>query len=395
MKHIPLALMSLATLLLCTACRGAPQAAVPFCGAADDAAALAQDWFVRAQKPDGLFVYKYLIREDREADEQNIVRQVGSFMALIHTLDVRRSPEALEAIAAFRKAMRGHFIYAKADGQDVAYLDEEGIGKINTAALYMIALLDLKKRGLEMTAQDEDDLARLERGLRLMATGDGGFWYIYFLPKERNHVTSYGTGEALLALAKYYKSTGDDAGLRWVRDEFGRYYARYLVSAEFQRSEMRGFFSWGILTLEELDDGSPAGYETYVRPMLDVALAHRRDNPSCRDRGCISVPAVADAPFFEGVLGAYALARRYEKDPAFLNILKDYAQRAADDILAMQIRSGGDAARKTGERFAGTEDRIKGAFCDGERCESVRNDLNQHAVMALMNYERLFCGNYQ
>ena len=350
-----------------------------------------QNWIVSAQLPSGLFTYEYLIKEATFTENDNIVRQMGTFWALIETLDFSRNEEAVKAVETFRKKISSMVLYGKAGDEDIAYIEFNKYGKVNTTALYILSLMSLKERGFEWTEKEKKDIPLIINGIRKMSDDKGGFWYIYYLPEEYNMISTYGSGEVIYALAKFYDDTNDIDGLAWTYNEFTKYYNRYLKSEEdFYATEARAFFSWSIYGLAVINKKYPIKYYESVAPLLRLGFKKREQNQNCKDKGCLLGDNLGDAPFMEGMVHAYKLALIYEKDEAEIKKLKHYLDLGLKLFSSLQITDM-EKFRKE-YNYEGKEKYVLGAFCNNQGCEKVRNDLTQHALSAFMYYYKEFCG---
>jgi hypothetical protein len=353
-----------------------------------------QNWIVEAQKENGLFTYEYNIVEGKHIDDDNIVRQTGGFWALVDSLQFKRNEEILETINRFRKKIDTLVVHSRAGDEEIAYIEFQDLGKINTSALYVLSLLELEENGIELSATEKENLPLIIKGMRLMSDEEGGFWYIYHMPSEHNKITAYGTGEAIYALAAYYHSRGDIEGAKWVYDQFQKYFERYIKSAEnFMATESKAFFSWGIYGLAALNQSLPIDYKDTVQYMVDSALTYRAETDDCKDRGCIIGPSITDAPFLEGFVQAYHLAKKYDKGSEETQKIKEFIDLALKDLNGFQIL-------QFHRGFAGITDEnlikerrkeVIGSFCTGEKCENIRVDYTQHAISAMMYYYNEFC----
>lgn len=362
------------------------------CSQVSDSIRSGQNWIVQAQKPNGLFLYEYNIAEARAVEADNIVRQIGTFWALIQSHRHHPTKASANAIDRFRKGIDAFIVEAKAGAAEVAFIRHQELGKLNSVALYTVALLDLEKAGFMLSPREKELLPKLVHGMREMAHTDGGFWYIYYLPQTYNRITPYGTGEALYALAKYYNATQDKKNMRWVYDTFKRYYARYIVPAEhFRKSENAGFFSWGIYTLSEISQQMPVDYHAYVRPILDRAFDFRANNSRCQGKGCLFDTQVTDAVFLEGMVEAYRMAKIAKEKSAYTWQLQAYIHQAIALTRDLQIHDVSTLETRLGKEFTGDAKHVMGAFCINPTCRSLRTDLNQHALIALYRYHGMFC----
>lgn len=349
-----------------------------------------QDWFVNAQRPNGLFTYQFFPFENRVGDDDNVVRQMGSFWALVETLDYNKNDEVLQTIDNFREKIGTMIIRSKAGDEDIAYIEFEGIGKLNTSALYVLSLMSLVERNIELTEQEKKDLPLFVRGLRLMYDEKGGFFYIYYVPAEHNRITPYGSGEALFALAKYYEYTGELEEMKWLYGAFNQYYDRFLKDEEdFYATPSRAFFSWSIYALEIINQHFPIEYDQTVKQLLRLAWKKRAGNPKCRDNGCILAMNVGDGTFFEGMVQAYKMALQHETDPEEIQKIRSYIDMALSNFMGLQILDVENFQREF--RYMGKPEAVRGALCWSPKCTYIRNDATQHVISAFIYYADFFC----
>ena len=352
-----------------------------------------QTWLTAFQAKDGLFHYLYTPQDNSYADKNNFVRQMGSYWSLIESLKFRKTKKALETIETFHKTIGKYKRTGEAGQNEILYFGFAGESKINTVALYVCAVVGRIKQGLPTTRQERKDLEKAVRGLMEMAAQDGGFYYIYYIPKQHNLITPYGSGEALLALAMYYDLTGDQTVRNFARKQFDLYFAReFTGKGAFKDKNRKSFFTWGLYYLREMDrhDPDPAAYENYVRPMIRLALDHRKNNELCKNKGCLLSESLGDASFLEGMAAAYSLAGKYETDEKLILELEDYLHKAAKLIRGMQITSVQKFESMTKTKFKGAPQQLIGGFCTPPKCEMMRNDMTQHALTGLSEYYKLF-----
>lgn len=349
-----------------------------------------QDWIVHAQKPNGLFTYEYFPFENRVSDDDNIVRQVGTFWALVETLRFRKTPRELAVVNNFRDHVNKMIVRAPAGNSEVAYVEYNELGKLNTTALYVLAIMGLIENDVELTEKEEELLPLLINGLKKMSDEKGGFFYIYYVEGEKNHITPYGSGEALFALAKYYEHIGDKEGLKWTYEAFKKYFDRFLKDEDdFRVTPARGFFSWGIYALEIINRTFPVEYDETVKGLLRIAMGTRAKNAECRDRGCMLAMNVGDGTFFEGMIQAYKMALQHEKDPDAIEEIRTYIDLALRDYIALQILDVDNF--QVEYRYLGDPKKVYGAVCWDSQCQRIRNDTTQHVVSAFMYYHDFFC----
>jgi hypothetical protein len=342
------------------------------------------DWLLKGQREDGLYAYTRDPMASKDSDAENIVRQIGTLWAVTRSLEVEDRPETRASINRFRAAIPDYLKTGKAAGKEIAYVEEKGVAKLNAAALYLLALLEMKDKGFSLTEEEQAAIPLLARGLMGMREENGGFRYLYYVSKESNRITPYGSSEALLALARLAHEDGDASLKAYANESFGLYYKTYLASVDFNSTNLKGYFSWALHAQGLLQEDGEKAYNGPVRTMLTKAFKHRRGNPECKDRGCIVTFTLSDMPYLEGVMSALPLARRYEQDKRFLAEMENYASLALQRIAYLQVNEKNHPELlKTSSRPA-TD--LLGGFCEDNTCRLMRNDLAQHALTALINY---------
>jgi hypothetical protein len=222
-----------------------------------------------------------------------------------------------------------------------------------------------------------------------MREESGGFRYLYFMPRQENRITIYGSAEAVLALAAYGVSSGDADTRAFALDSFERYYASFLAdAADFDNTDMRGYFSWALHAQLLLHDDIEAAYDGRIRQMVSKAMAYRANNPGCADAGCIIGPGLSEATYLEGIMAALPIMRLHENDQALMDQAEDYAAHALHQIASLQVTKSDTPLLEQLPRPA--RDLI-GGFCDTPQCTLMRNDLTQHALIALISYYGQAC----
>jgi hypothetical protein len=381
-------------LSLVTAClfslqsAASPRVSPPDCSETRAIVHAGVDWLLRGQGTDGLFVYERAPHEPADRPTQNLTRQVGTLWGLIRSLEIDDRPEVRASVDRARTGIAAYARTNKSPEGQIAFLEEKGIAKLNAAALYLLALVELKDRGFSLSAAEEKHIPMLASGLRQMREEDGGFRYLYFVPTHANRITSYGSAEAVLALAAYAHQSGDEVLRDFAHDSFQLYYDAYLSAEGFDSTNLRGYFSWSLHAQTLLANDARTDYEDRVRPMLVKALTFRRANSECMGKGCIVAPQATDIPFLEGVLAALPLVRRFETNRALIEETETYAAQALRHAGSLQMTQEDAALLTASPRQA---DELIGGFCSDADCAMMRNDLTQHALIAFITHYREAC----
>ncbi len=321
----------------------------------------AQDWIVASQKEDGLFVYLYDRKSKQEVEANNIVRQIGTFWSLCATYSYNYRPQILKSINDFRAGIEPYIQAGEVAEDNIAYIEFDGLAKVNSASLYILALASLQEQGIILTNKEKTWLPQLVRGIQKMALENGGFYYLYFVPAEKNRVSIYGSGQALYALQRY-----NQVFLNHNQDlqEFINFHFEILfnqaLEGTLEEEPTRAFVLWGLYILNE---GQIPQAEQKIRQLLQKLNQYRKFNQECTHHGCILAPEGKDPALLEGLT---KVLKTYPVEGLF-----EYQAKAVDELLDRQIQPS--------EGFGA------GAFCKEEACETLRIDRTQHGIMALNN----------
>lgn len=390
---------------------------------------LAQDWLVRFQKEDGLYHYIYrpwalnqttepkeskisamIVKESQFApgtavpevtldaypDEDNIVRQILSYWALIKSTDFRSTPEIEASIKKFEARLERDLIkildtpFGK--GLFIHFNDAH---KVNSTALYLAALLSKHERNMPLTDVQKQHIEYAVTGLKAFAsTEEGGFNY-YYDTDQFNFISPYGSGEAQLALAQYINMTKDKDLYAFAQDHFEKYFDKHFSPAfanpaSFIDKERVGYITWGLYYLREIDKFKPVDYARHVRPLIQFMLDYRAINDECTGKGCVYSMAMWDSSSVEGMSAAFELMLKYETDQDLITEVKDYLDMAMMHLLSLQVHSVEQYEDITGHKFRGNPDHLVGGFCDWPECGYMRNEVTMHVTTSMMEYYHLF-----
>lgn len=377
---------------------------------------LAQDWLVNFQKDNGLYHYlfrpwghenssetktdtkpmapgAYVPPHDDTVpypDDDNIVRQILSYWALIKSTDFRKNDDILQSIQRFEEGLKPHIVIQNSPyGKALFVQYREGM-KVNSTALYLSSLLAKKDRGLPISEAQESHIHAAVNGLKVFAAPEAGFYY-YHDTDRINFISSYGSGEAQLALAQYLNHYPNDELYEWTQKRFDEYFQQYYANSfhnpqSYVDKERIGYHTWALYYLKEIDQYKPVDYKKYVRPLVQYALDFKRVNEACKDNPCIYSMAMWDSSSVEGLGAAYTLMLKYEDDKDLIKQVEDYLHDAANYLLTLQVNSVEEYETKTGNQFNNNPKHLIGGFCDWPDCSYMRNEVTMHVAAALMQY---------
>lgn len=346
---------------------------------------LAEEWFLNMQKEEGAFYYNYYPLNNTFENNDNIVRQVGSFYSLIKIYNITKNSNTLKSIYLFKNYAESLISYKKIRGVEIAYLEYDYTAKVNTNALYVLALIEMQKSDLKLSEKDYLDMEKLVEGMKYMVDDEGGFWYVFFLEKSKNRIDYYGSGEAMFALVSYYKYVDSDVELlNFVNENFEKFFVE-LDFYEFDQ-KYKSFFLWGLLYLNEVYEiNSELKWRLYLENMVSKAMEFRINNEICFDNGCIIDYTSGEYAYFEGIANVFM---KINDEKYFLDekVFK-YINESYDEISSWQIKSVQDYEDKSLNIFNGDEEFLIGGFCDSFNCSNIRVDYTQHAICGLLYLE--------
>jgi hypothetical protein len=333
------------------------------------------------QKPDGSFNYLYHPVTDRWSEADNEVRQAGAAWAMSVLAGKLEDPRYVAAAVAAIRRMQKNVLYLDAGRTLACILDDEGEAKLGTVALALCAILDLPPEEQARFAPFRNALlaAVLER-----QKADGSF-RTYFRPADKGGSEDYAPGEALLALAKAFQSTGDRRCLEALQQALG-YYRPY-----FRRSPNLSFVTWqaqayALLyeTAERLKMEQARTYADFVMEMCDWLLGHQFTPgfdgwPDCLG-GFVAMPyqrpGIGTAAYLEGLAAGMKVVNKV--DPT------DRGPKYAVATLCAMRMVGQLYCRPADTYYMSDPREMKGGFRFSLLVHSVRMDNNQHAVLSLL-----------
>jgi hypothetical protein len=327
-------------------------------------------------------------------DDDNIVRQILSYWALIKSTDFKNNDQIMANIKNFEDGLEKYIVIQDSEYGPALFVQFRETMKVNSTALYLAALLSKKDRGLPLSKTQENHIEYAVNGLKVFAAPEAGFYY-YHDTDRINFISSYGSGEAQLALAQYVNKTKDEDLYQSIQKRFDEYFNLYYANSFSNpmsyRDKMRiGYHTWALYYLNEIDKFKPVDYEKYVRPLVQYSFDFKKENEYCANNPCIYSMAMWDSSSVEGLAAAYPLILKYEKDPEFKKQVKAYLDDAVSYLLTLQVNSVEEYEEKTEKTFKNNPDHLIGGFCDWPDCPYMRNEVTMHVAAALMAYYNLF-----
>ena len=348
-----------------------------------------QNWLMNFKAPSGLFHYQYSPKENSFSNEDNLVRQIGSYQALIETSHFTKNrKKLLKTLSQFESALKTYKKETIIDGTEILYFEDKlGEASVNSTAYYLSALLAKNAQGITLTRDEKRDIEKSAQSLLKMDSGKGGLYYLYFMPAKDNIVTSFGTGAALNSLTAYAQYKNDKSVLKKTDQIFQQYLSRsQFFEKPFSDREVSGFTPHALLYFAQKSKTMPVDYNKNVRPLVKLIMNARTASSQCANNGCVTSNAYWDSPLFEGLAAAYPVIKKYETNHALLAKIENYLDRAAQDLITLQIQSIIHLEKEVHFKFTGKKEDITGAFCLFPICAQLRNEMTMHAISALTHY---------
>jgi len=331
------------------------------------------DYLLRAQRPDGGFVYEYDASKDEYSGADHIVRQLATTWMLAQLIPRYGAPYR-EAVTRGVPYIYARLRRASVDDDRVVVSDDVHGTLLGSLAFALLTFLATEDDGVKDLARD------LAETILSLQREDGGF-HTELPAATRADAEDFFPGEAMLALmylhARYPDPRYPDALCRALP-----YYRAY-----FRRRPSSAFVTWQLAAYARLfgvtGDRAHADFAFELADSI-VPLQHvGADVPypdyvgGYRSRGA---PGIPSATFNEGVLEAY-----------------DLAQRTGDRERAARYQRAGLLAALFTLRLQVTDanayymrrpDRALGAFRMSLTDGALRIDHTQHALSSLLKAER-------
>lgn len=257
------------------------------------------DWFKNAQEENGHFQYEYVPYENRYLDDDNIVRQSGAMYVLGEVLrrdsaNVYDLKSTVELSVAYFKALSMSDEYKGKQIQCVVGRKGSKTCTLGTTSLVLVGLLDLIERHPSLAEEYVEIINDYAAYLMAMKKEDTGFRNYYYVGKEdqNDKESSFSTGEALLALVRYYRFHPTEEVKQVIDDTF-KYISSDEVPFDF------GLYLWAMVALKDLSAIDPQEkYVLYMRDYTNWRIKGFQRRKGSTHNMCAYV---------EGVISAYSV----------------------------------------------------------------------------------------
>lgn len=344
---------------------------------ADEVVESGVSWIKNSQEINGHFKYEYIPFLDRYNDDDNIVRQAGTLYVLgeVYT-STREDIYGLEsAIVNSIRYFESQTIEDSFGGYDFnCVLKKRTQCSLGATSLALLGVLDL----LEVNPELSSRYGGLAEGYKnyLMAMkqeGTGFRTYYYTSRTQKNTESSFSTGEAFLALARYQRYQESEE-ITTVLDDTFEY---------FRQSEMgkdTNLYLWAMAGIKTLHADNPkSSYVEYAELFTDSRITGASTRRSSGRNRCAYIEGVVSAyDVLEGDVPLYKQNRYREEIDFWLN--KSSTLQIEDDAY-MHISVNGGAQQKL---VPPDMNLARGGFLSGTNEPVQRIDFTQHCVSAYL-----------
>ncbi|MDD4891944.1 MAG: hypothetical protein PHU85_18650, partial [Phycisphaerae bacterium] len=253
----------------------------------------------------GLFSYAYSPADAAYVKDDNGVRQAGAAWVMARLAQATGKADYELAAVKAVGAAKLRYLDPKKEKACATYAFEPDRDTLGATALLVCALTDVPNNQPLTAIRD-----KLAAGVLAQQRPDGSF-KVYFGDREDDNNVHYYPGEALLALMKVHKQTGD----RKYLDAVERAYECY--STLFDREPNASFVAWQAQAWAlAFDATGKKEYRDFVLRMADYLLGFQPDDTTAglpEDMagafvGEGAAGGIGSAAFLEGVVAAHRVA---------------------------------------------------------------------------------------
>ncbi len=349
---------------------------------------LAARYLQQSCQPDGQFIYRiHLDPEITQKPRYNILRHAGTMYALAMHYQESGDPESRSALLRAAQFLRERCMAPPPEEGELLAIwsrpELNGSGdplqaKLGGTSLALVALMSLEK--IQPGSTPMEELRRLARFLRWMQKPDGSF-YSKYIPSQggrRDQWTSlYYPGEAALGLLMLYER---DRAAEWLQSAANA--LSYLARSRHGKSGVPADH-WALIATALLlphYNSAPTSRQAHVNHAKQICKAMvaeqvQHGDPQLRGAFSSDGRSTPTSTRLEGLLAALTFL------PAEESRLRLRIQEAVDRgilfLLRCQVREG---------EFAGAIPRA--LLNDDRRAREVRIDYVQHALCAMILYQR-------
>jgi hypothetical protein len=323
-------------------------------------------------------LYNPITQEKGGYFDRDIVDHAGACYSLFKLIKASRKEEFLKpAQSAFEFLVRR--IEPPLLEPDLLAVHRYQSARLGASALTLLSLTELPDRLQHRVGVER--INRLARFVVEMQESDGRFYDSYwqrllgYMPRRPDPAFA---GEALTALARYYKLNPNAEWLHAARVAANRQIARW------NKSKNKLFNSWTATGLADLYEIDPEPrYAEACFAMADSLLPKQwggaeRPNPPFPDyvggfAGTSPPRTLTAAADLQALLAAHWLAYKLGRDP------KPYA----DGVMAAAYFLLQNQYRRDNSYYVNRPEETRGAFRGGLVDPLIRLEYNQHAIVAL------------
>lgn len=335
--------------------------------------ALAVQYLLKAIRPDGSFVYEADAATGLQSADYNILRHAGTLYTLYQWAAMFTGEIPITSARKATDFLSTHIRPLDAD-IGLYYITEEQEVKLGGSALALLALAEKQKT--DPDAEEKNKMQQLAAFITWMQQQDGRFQSKF---NENDAVTkfsrfhsSYYPGQAILALAKLYKS---DPNPHWLSTaERG---ARYLLKTPLRsKTKERLHNHWLVMSLVELYGikANPAYLaeirliNKYVQAQAISEINAMQSDPSAKLSGSASMATYGES------LSAQLLLEKSLGNDTVTQDLEISLSAIIGYCLGLQV----NGAHTSAEQYAGG---ITRTATD----TTIRIDYVQHTLQVIMN----------
>ncbi len=332
-------------------------------------------WMKNAQEDSGHFRYEYMPFLDRYIDDDNMVRQAGALYVL-GELFIRDNADKFDlkdyiirAISYFEEnSTTGTFNGKKF--QCILKTDKKC--SIGAAALAFIGILDLVEKKPSLESEYNELIGDYLDYFLAMKKPGAGFRNSYYVKGTQDDTeSSFGNGEAFLALTRYYKHNPTDEVKEVIDESFDYFNETYY--GDFDSN----FYLWGMAAIKELYALDPKDeYYTFVKDYTDWRIRPYKSKRISDQNRCA---------YIEGVASAYSVLEPnlteqereyYLEEISYWLFKSEDLQIKAADVLIMKL-----GRKKLLERLPiEKKGRATGGFLTNLDEPVQRIDFTQHSL---------------
>ena len=341
----------------------------------DDIMAAGVNWLKRSQEDSGHFLYEYSPLSDAYSKADLMVRQTGALYILGEFL--RRDKEnkyelkdtVINALSYFENNSReGEF-----NGYQFRCIQRiENVCSLGAVSLGLVGILDLIEANPELEKEHQKLLDDYLHYLLAMKKPDEGFRGFYYLTGnvQSEKESHFSNGEALLALARYYKYNPTDEVKTVIDASFDYFNSQYS-----EGSWDYNFYLWGMAALKDLYQLEPKQeYYDFVKDYTDWRISGYKKQRNSLGNKCA---------YIEGVISAYSVieSKLTEKEKEYYLEEIDYWLFKSEEL---QVGGSGSIPFKVGDETHKLKVlypyKAQGGFLTGLNKFQQRIDFTQHCL---------------